>query len=133
MTRSDAPAATDRLAPKRSATRPAARRHPLPDAEIVFGGRVDEEVAHPHPSQTRMCRFPASGSSLKSLAHGGADDTIRDSPAKNVGQSALVSILASSATRCRFVDRFVRLKVLSRVSRQRFSPHGTPLSSIGSR
>src|SRR6516162_5163031 len=47
--------------------------------------------------------------------------------------SALVSILASSATRCRFVDRFVRLKVLSRVSRQRFSPNGTPLSSIGSR
>jgi hypothetical protein len=45
-------------------------------------GRVDEEVAHPHPSQTRMCRFPASGSSWKSLAHGGADDTIRDSPAK---------------------------------------------------
>src|SRR6516164_8856416 len=32
--------------------------------------------------------------------------------------SALVSSLASSATRCRFVDRFVRLKVLSRVSRQ---------------
>src|SRR5262252_11169945 len=29
--------------------------------------------------------------------------------------SALVSILASSATRCRFVDRFVRLKVLSHV------------------
>src|SRR6266700_4490995 len=47
--------------------------------------------------------------------------------------SALVSTLASSATRCRFVDRFVRLKVLSRVSRQRFSPHGTPLPSIGSR
>src|SRR5215813_13150251 len=47
--------------------------------------------------------------------------------------SAFVSILASSATRCRFVDRFVRLNVLSRVSRQRFSPHGTPLSSIGSR
>src|SRR6516165_10719441 len=47
--------------------------------------------------------------------------------------STFVSILASSATRCRFVDRFVRLNVLSRVSRQRFSPHGTPLSSIGSR
>src|SRR3989442_4071644 len=47
--------------------------------------------------------------------------------------SALVSTLASSATRCRFVDRFVRLKVLSRVSRQRLSPHGTPLSSVGSR
>src|SRR5438876_5268666 len=47
--------------------------------------------------------------------------------------SALVSILASSATRCRFVDGFVRLKVLSRVSRQRFSPHGTPLSSTASR
>src|SRR5436190_6870447 len=45
----------------------------------------------------------------------------------------LVSVLASSANRCRFVDRFVRLKVLSHVSRQRLSPHGTPLSSIGSR
>src|SRR5215471_8930146 len=44
--------------------------------------------------------------------------------------SALVSILASSATRCRFVDRFVRLNVLSRVSRQRFSPHGTPLYPV---
>src|SRR6202162_5041416 len=42
-------------------------------------------------------------------------------------------VLASSAIRCRFVDRFVRLKVLSRVSRQRFSPHGTPLPLIGSR
>jgi hypothetical protein len=28
------------------------------------------------------CRFPASGSSWESLAHGGADDTIRDLPAK---------------------------------------------------
>src|ERR1700757_4659949 len=42
-------------------------------------------------------------------------------------------VLASSAIRCRFVDRFVSLRVLSRVSRQRFSSHGTPLSSIGSR
>src|SRR5271168_1292512 len=42
-------------------------------------------------------------------------------------------VLASSAIRCRFVDRFVRLRVLSRVSRQRFSPHDTPLPSIGSR
>src|SRR5215472_10655943 len=33
--------------------------------------------------QTRMCRVPASGSSWKSLAHGGAHDTIRDLPAKN--------------------------------------------------
>src|ERR1700720_3232260 len=40
-------------------------------------------------------------------------------------------VLASSAIRCRFVDRFVRLRVLSRVSRQRFSPHDTPLPSIG--
>jgi hypothetical protein len=32
--------------------------------------------------QTRMCRFPASGSSWESLAHGGVDDTIRDLPAK---------------------------------------------------
>jgi hypothetical protein len=40
--------------------------------------------------------------------------------------------LASSAIRCRFVDRFVRLKVLSRVSRQRFSPRDAPLPSAGS-
>src|SRR5215813_9818275 len=46
-------------------------------------GRVDEEVAHPHPSQTRMCRFPASGSSWERLTRGGADTTIRDLPAKN--------------------------------------------------
>src|ERR1035438_10127569 len=42
-------------------------------------------------------------------------------------------VLASSAIRCCFVERFVRLKVLSRVSHQRLSPHGAPLSSIGSR
>src|SRR4249919_819406 len=42
-------------------------------------------------------------------------------------------VLASSAIRCRFVDRFVRLRVLFRVSRQRFSSHDTPLPSIGSR
>jgi hypothetical protein len=42
-------------------------------------------------------------------------------------------VLAGSAIRCRFVDRFVRPRVLSRVARQRFSPHGTPLSSIRSR
>ena len=33
-----APAATDRLAPKRCATRPAARQRPRPDAEIVRRG-----------------------------------------------------------------------------------------------
>src|SRR5207253_6868593 len=79
--RSSAPGASDRLAPVRCATPPVAQQHPRPDAEN-FGGRVDEEVAHPHPSQTRMCRFPASGSSWESLARGGVDDTIRDSPAK---------------------------------------------------
>src|ERR1700746_3679038 len=78
---SSAPAAPERLAVARCATQPAARQRPRRDAEIV-GGRVDEEVAHPHPSQTRMCRFPASGSSWESLARGGADDTIRDLPAK---------------------------------------------------
>lgn len=41
--------------------------------------------------------------------------------------------LASSAIRCRFVDRFVRPNVLSRVSRQRSSPRDAPLPSIGSR
>src|SRR5208337_1138737 len=35
---------------------------------------------HPHPSQTRTCRFPASGSSRESFARGGVDDAVRDSP-----------------------------------------------------
>ena len=42
-------------------------------------------------------------------------------------------VLASPAIRCRFVDRFVRPKVLSRVSRQRLSSRGASLSSLGSR
>ena len=42
-------------------------------------------------------------------------------------------VLASSAIRCRFVNRFVRPRVLSRVSRQRFSPRDAPLPSVGSR
>src|SRR5439155_5147089 len=62
-----------------------ARQHPLPNAEAC-GGRVDEGVAPPHPSQIRMCRFPASGSSWESLAGGGVDDTIRDSPVKKVSK-----------------------------------------------
>src|SRR5215471_21290611 len=85
MARSPAPAATDRLAPTRRATLPGAQHRPQPDARM-HGGRVDEEVARPHPSQTRMCRFPASGSSWESLARGGVDDTIRDSPAKKISK-----------------------------------------------
>jgi hypothetical protein len=79
-------------------------------------------------------QFPASGSSWESLARGGVDDTIRDSSGKKSreGGCPLRCVPASTAIRCRFVDRFVRHKVLSHVSRQRFSPHGTPLSSIGS-
>ena len=68
-------------APSRSVTPPAAWQRPRPDARMC-GGRVDEDVGHPHPSQTRMCRFPASGSSWESLARGGVDDTIRDSSGK---------------------------------------------------
>jgi hypothetical protein len=51
---------TDRLSNTAWSLRPNAR---------TCGGRVDEDVVHPHPSQTRMCEFPASGSSWKSLAH----------------------------------------------------------------
>src|SRR5262249_49029488 len=39
-------------------------------ARIPFDD-LNAEVARPHPSQTRMCRFPASGSSWESLARGG--------------------------------------------------------------
>src|SRR5208283_1980948 len=35
---------------------------------------------HPHPSQTRTCGFPASGSSRESFARVGVEDAIRDSP-----------------------------------------------------
>src|SRR5262249_37179543 len=38
--RPNAPAATDRLAPVRPATRPAGRQRPQPDAENVYGGEV---------------------------------------------------------------------------------------------
>ena len=54
--------------------------------KLIEHGRVDEGVAPPHPSQIRMCRFPASGSSWESLARGGVDDTIRDSPARKVAR-----------------------------------------------
>jgi len=42
-------------------------------------------------------------------------------------------VLAKSAIRCRFVDRFVGSSVPSHVSGQRFSTRGTPLPSAGSR
>src|SRR5208337_2843651 len=35
---------------------------------------------HPHPSQSRTCGFPASGSSRESFARVGVEDAIRDSP-----------------------------------------------------
>ena len=42
-------------------------------------------------------------------------------------------VLARSAIRCRFVDRFVGSRVPSHVSGQRFSTHGVSLPSAGSR
>src|SRR5215472_19169350 len=47
--------------------------------------------------------------------------------------AALRFVLAKSAIRCRFVDRFVGSRVPSHVSGQRFSPRGTLLPSVGSR
>src|SRR5215467_3314640 len=47
--RPSAPAATDRLAPARSATRSAARQRPRPDAEICDG-----EVSWPSPQSIRQ-------------------------------------------------------------------------------
>src|SRR4051794_20091663 len=105
---------------------------------------------HPRPSQTRTCRFPASGSSGESLAPGDvamddpgfvdhpSNDAVRDSPVEEAPQMAMVSAtpglaLARLAIRCRFVDRFAGLRVPSRVSRQRFSAPGASLPSDGSR
>jgi hypothetical protein len=42
-----------------------------PSAFDVLRCRVGGDVTMPHPSQTRMCRFPASGSSRESFAHSG--------------------------------------------------------------
>src|SRR5262249_40172442 len=42
---------SDRPAPKPGAKWPAARQRPQPDGEIC-DGRVDEEVARPHPSES---------------------------------------------------------------------------------
>jgi hypothetical protein len=42
-------------------------------------------------------------------------------------------VLAKSAIRCRFVDRFVGFRAPSHVSGQRFSTHGASLPSVGSR
>jgi len=49
------------------------------------------------------------------------------------GDDVPAFVLASSAIRCRFVDRFAEPKVSSRVSRQRLSSRGAPLPSRGSR
>jgi hypothetical protein len=58
-----------------------------------------------------MCRFPASGSSWKSFARGGVAPSVTRRSRKSLRWEAhLVSVLASSAIRCRFVDRFVRLE-----------------------
>src|SRR5262245_53700364 len=56
--RSCAPAASDRLAPKRSARRPAARQRPRPDAE-KFGGEVSFEP--PFPFRSLNAVFPSKG------------------------------------------------------------------------
>src|SRR5262245_34029517 len=111
---------------------PAAQQRTRPNVEIV-GGRVDEGVAPPHPSQTRMCSFPASGSSWESLAHDGADDTIRDSLATKVVEDRLGNRPCQCSYPLSLRGQVCEAQVLSHVSRQRFSPHGTPLSSVGSR
>src|SRR5262249_59681966 len=53
MAQSCAPAVSDRLAPKRRATRPAARQRPPPDAEIVGGGGF---LLTPPPSNHQLLR-----------------------------------------------------------------------------
>ena len=94
-------------------------------------GRVGEDVAILTPHRPGRADFPLP------VLHGRASltaacDAIRDSSVEKVAQAPRFS-LASLAIRCRFVNRFARPKVLSRVSRQRLSPRDAPLSSIGSR
>ena len=102
-------------------------RRPLKSRTAGFPGcRVGEDVATLTPHRTGRAEFPLTGSSRESFAHSGV---ARTPSVTRLSRNAL----ASSAIRCRFVDRFARPKVLSHVSRQRFSPRDAPLSSIGSR
>ena len=88
--------------------------------------RVGRDVAIPTPHRTGRAELPLTGSSRESFAHSGVAMT---PSVTRLSRNAL----ASSAIRCRFVDRFARPKVLSHVARQRFSPRDASLSSIGSR
>ena len=54
------------------------RRRPRAAAPLRVPSRWG--CRHPHPSQTRTCRFPASGSSRESFARVGVEDAVRDSP-----------------------------------------------------
>src|SRR6202162_4931388 len=97
--------------------------------------RVDEDVATLIPHRSGRAGFPLP------VLHGRVSltdvvvDTIPDSPVEKVAEVKRHPSFRS----CRFSyplsfrGQVVRPSVLSRVARQRFSPHGTPLSSIGSR
>src|SRR5262247_4499520 len=80
----------------------------------------------------RISRFRFFTGELRSQQR---TDAVRDSSVKKGAQVGVKATplfdLASSAIRCRFVDRFVRPKVLSRVARQRFSPRGAPFPRVG--
>jgi hypothetical protein len=97
--------------------------------------RVGEDVATLTPHRSGRAELPLP------VLHGRVSltdvvvDTIPDSPVKKVAEVKRHPSFRS----CRFSyplsfrGQVVRPSVLSRVARQRFSPHGTPLSSIGSR
>ena len=72
------------------------RRRPRAAAPIGMPGRWG--CRHPHPSQTRTCRIPASGSSRESFARGGVEDASRDSPVEK-GTEVMVSPPSSSPVR----------------------------------
>jgi hypothetical protein len=94
--------------------------------------RVGRGVATPTPHRTGCADFQLP------VLHGRASlAVVSMTPVtrwqRKSRRCPIVSVLASSAIRCRFVHRFVRPKVLSHVARQRFSPRGAPHPSAGSR
>src|ERR1700675_2226412 len=97
--------------------------------------RVDEDVATLIPHRSGRAAFPLP------VLHGRASltdvvaDPIPDSPVKKVAEVKRHPSFRSCqfSYPLSFRGQVVRPSVLSRVARQRFSPHGTPLSSIGSR
>src|SRR5215831_21162702 len=105
MARSDAPAAKDKLAPTRSATRPAARQRLRPDAEN-FGGEVSRHRALTYRQRSGLFRLDVRG----------LDDR---PPFRNLSFLKLSKCLGALLVRCwNILSEFVKALSGCRVGKQ---------------